>query len=314
MPLDAHTQDLLDRMRESGPPPLETLSLREARELAAARFQDGAGPTAPAFTVVNRTVPGPGGPIPVRLYYPDKPGPHPIVIYFHGGGWVLCGLDTHDNTCRRMVDPVGCMVMNVDYRLAPEHPFPAAVEDAFAAVQWVAEHGADIGADPSRIAVAGDSAGGNLAAVCCLLAREAGGPAISFQLLVVPVTEFLPDNASYRDNADGYYLTRSFMQWFFEMYRPDPQDWRAFPSLAASLEGLPPALVLTAEFDPLRDEGEGYARRLEQAGVPATIRRFEGTIHQFFVMPEFLPQGYDAMTLAVEHLRRAFEKKTVAAR
>jgi acetyl esterase len=212
------------------------------------------------------------------------------------------------------VDSAGCMVMSVDYRLAPEHPFPAAVEDAFAAVRWVAGNAEEIAADPSRIAVAGDSAGGNLATVVCLLAREVGSPKIVFQLLVVPVTEYLPDNASYRENGDGYYLTRGFMEWFFELYKPDPTDWRAFPATAASLAGLPPALVLTAEFDPLRDEGEAYAGRLEAAGVPVTLHRFNGTIHQFFVMSEFLPQGKDPMVLAAEHLRLAFERAYATAR
>jgi len=172
----------------------------------------------------------------------------------------------------------------------------------------------EIAADASRIAVAGDSAGGNLATVTCLLARDAGGPKIALQLLVVPVTEYLPDNASYRENGDGYYLTRGFMEWFFELYKPDPTDWRAFPAVALSLAGLPPALVLTAEFDPLRDEGEAYAQRLEAEGVPVTLRRFNETIHQFFVMSEFLPQGKDAMVLAAEHLRAVFDRAYATAR
>ena len=309
MPLDENARRLLERMLADGSPPSGDMPVEQARLNSAGRFENTDGPPQPVRLVVNTSCPGPGGEIPLRLYYPDDAGPLPVCVFFHGGGWVLCSLDSHDTTCRRLVNATGCLVVSVDYRLAPEHPFPAAVEDAFAATKWVAEHAGSMCADPARIAVAGDSAGGNLAAVVSLLARDAGAPKLVFQLLIVPVTEHLPDNSSYRECGADYYLTRGFMAWFFSHYLPreqDRRDWRALPSLAPSLAGLPPALVLTAECDPLREEGEAYARRLAAEGVPVTLRRFDGTLHQFFVMSEALPQGKEAMQLAAAHLKQQF--------
>jgi acetyl esterase len=315
MPLDLHARQLIERFTDPAAPPVEELPLEEVRSNVLARFTDTDGAPQAVRRVVNTTCPGPAGDIPLRLYYPEAEGVLPATIYFHGGGWVVCNLESHDTTCRRLANAAGCLVVSVDYRLAPEQPFPAAVDDSYAATMWVARNSASLGADAGRIAVAGDSAGGNLATVVALLSRDAGGPKLVFQLLVVPVTEYLPENASYRENGEGYFLTRNFMAWFFSHYlkrEEDKRDWRAFPSLAGSLAGLPPALVLTAEYDPLRDEGEAYARQLSAAGVSVQQHRFEGTIHQFFVMSEALPQGRTAMKLAAGCLRRAFQQETAA--
>lgn len=309
MPLDEHARRVIERFTAAGATPFDELTVEEARRNSVERFRDTDGPPEPVARVEERRSPGPAGAIPLRLYYPEAPGPLPVTLYFHGGGWVLCNLDTHDTVCRRLANAAQCLVVSVDYRLAPEHPFPAAVEDSWAATQWVAANAGTLGGDPTRVAVAGDSAGGNLATVVALLARDAGRPKLAFQLLVAPVIDYLPDNPSYRDNGEGFLLTRAFMAWFFRHYlqrRQDTQDWRAVPALAPSVAGLPPAMVLTAEYDPLRDEGEAWARRLAAAGVPTTHRRFEGTIHQFFSMSQALPQGREAMALAAAALREGF--------
>jgi acetyl esterase len=246
--------------------------------------------------VEDREIPGPAGPIPVRIYWPlGATGTLPLITYFHGGGWVICDLDSHDGSCRALANETGSVVVSVDYRLAPEHRFPAPAEDSYAAMVWAAEHAAELGADASRHAVAGDSAGGNLAAVVALMARDRNGPALRFQLLVYPVTDVSPGrdrHGSQTDNATGYFLTTSGMDWFRGQYLPEGEDGShpyASPFMADDLSNLPPAFVVTAEFDPLRDEGEAYGAKLAAAGVPVEVLRADGMFHGFFGMGELIP-------------------------
>jgi len=232
----------------------------------------------------------------------------PGIVYFHGGGWVIGDLDTHDVQCRQLTAEAGITVVAVDYRLAPEHKFPAAVDDAWAATRWVAAHGSELGLDARRLAVAGDSAGGNLAAVVALLAREAGAPAIALQVLVYPVTDVSAESQSYRDFAEGYLLTRESMRWFTNHYlksASDADDWRASPLRAQSLAGLPPALVVTAGFDPLRDEGAAYAARLTDAGVRVDYVSYGGMIHGFMPMGRLIDTGNRAISHVAASLRQA---------
>jgi len=269
-------------------------------------------PTPPEIGAVrNITADGPGGPIPLRVYRPagaTAGTPLPALVYFHGGGWVIGDLDTHDVQCRQLTAEAGITVVAVDYRLAPEHKFPAAVDDAWAATRWVAEHGSELGVDARRLAVAGDSAGGNLAAVVALLARDAGAPAIALQVLVYPVTDIGAETRSYRDFADGYLLTRESMRWFTNHYVKSPseaQDWRVSPLRAASLAGLPPALVITAGFDPLRDEGAAYAARLTDAGGLVDYVCYGGMIHGFMPMGRLIDTGNRAISHVAASLRQA---------
>ena len=220
----------------------------------------------------------------------------PTIVFFHGGGFVLGDLDTHDNQCRALCREAEAVVLSVDYRLAPEHPFPAAPEDCFAATRWAAEHVDELGGDAGRIAVAGDSAGGNLAAVTALMARDAGGPALAAQLLIYPGTDFVGGYPSETENAEGFFLTRADMEWFREQYvaGADPTDPRLSPVHAPDLAGLPPAVVVTAEFDPLRDQGDAYARALEEAGVHVIKRSYGGLIHGFFDLGALSPACAEA--------------------
>jgi len=310
MSLDPQARALLDQANAMGMPPLHTMSVPEARASLAAMASLQGEPQSVA-KIVNRQAPGPAGDVPVRLYTPAGQAPFPALVYYHGGGWVLGGLDTHDGVCRQMASSAGCLVLSVDYRLAPEHKFPAAAEDAYAALQWVATNADGLGVDPARIAIGGDSAGGNLAAVVALMARDRGTPAVAFQLLVYPVTDSACDTASYRDNADGYFLTKDAMLWFWNHYTRDAADRRnpyAAPLKAQDLRGLPPALVMTAEFDPLRDEGEAYAARLREAGVPVQLTRYHGMIHGFFGMSALLDQAKEAIQEATTALRTAFKR------
>ena len=305
MPVHPQTQALLDELAKAGDFDLTTLPPAAMRDVY--RQMSLAQSEIPVGAVADRTIPGPNGPIPIRVYTPGS-ATGAAIVYYHGGGWVIGGLDTHDPTCRALANAAGTTVISVDYRLAPEHKYPAAAEDCYAALRWVAEYGREIGIDPSRLAVAGDSAGGNLAAVTALLARERRGPALRFQLLIYPVTDRRFDTPSYRDNAEGYFLTTKQMQWFWNHYleRADQGDEAsASPMRAKDLAGLPPALVITAEYDPLRDEGEAYAARLREAGVPAELVRYDGQIHGFFAMFEALDDGRKAIDHAGAALRRA---------
>lgn len=310
MALDPKVKAVLDMLAAAGAPPLNTLAPEEARRLMKAGRLMPSQPD-PVARVEDRTIPGPAGEIPVRVYTPAGSPPFPLVVFFHGGGWVICDLDTHDPVCRALANAAGAVVMSVDYRLAPEHRFPAAAEDAYAAVCWAGAHAAELGGDATRLAVAGDSAGGNLATVAALMVRDRGGPPLRFQALVYPVTDCNFETPSYRENAEGYMLTRDAMRWFWSHYAPGEADAAspyASPLRAPDLRGLPPALVITAEFDPLRDEGEAYARRLQEAGVPAVLTRYDGVIHGFFTMLDILDQARQAVDQVGAALRRAFSE------
>ncbi|HZR14591.1 MAG TPA: alpha/beta hydrolase [Acidimicrobiia bacterium] len=289
-------------------PCVENMEAAEARAMAKEMPPAVEEPEAVAV-VYDRTIPGPDGDVPVRVYRPVEGGdPLPVVVYFHGGGWVICDLDTHDGTCRALANGVNAVVVSVDYRLAPEHKFPAAAEDAYEVTSWVAAHADELGVEPSRLAVAGDSAGGNLAAVVALMARDRGGPAITFQLLVYPVTNHSFDTDSYRENADGYFLHRASMEWYWRQYLADERDGAnpyASPLRVEDARGLPPGMVITAEFDPLRDEGEAYGRKLAEAGVPFDVRRYDGVFHGFFSMVAFLDGAKQATADAHAALRDA---------
>jgi len=231
-----------------------------------------------------------------------------VLVFFHGGGWVIGDLETHDVLCRQITAEAGIEVVAVDYRLAPEHKFPAAVDDAWAATKWVVANAGKLGIDPKRVAVGGDSAGGNLAAVVALLARDAGGPAIALQVLLYPVTDFTTETGSYRECADGYLLTLDSMRWFFDHYLKSPAeagDWRASPLRAPSHAGLPPALIVTAGFDPLRDEGEAYAKKLRAAGVRVDYICYGGMVHGFVPMGRLIQAGNRAASHVATSLRDA---------
>lgn len=310
MPLDPEAQTLLDA--RSGGDDVDFFSLPHTLVRENFGQLPGGETQGPEVERVDMDeVPGPGGMIPVRIYTPPGTGkaPRPAIVYFHGGGFVLCNLDTHDSTCRELAIGTGSVVVSVDYRLAPEAKFPAAPEDCYAATQWTADQAERLGIDPSRLAVAGDSAGGNLAAVVSLMARDRGHPAICHQLLIYPVTDYAFETGSYRDNAQGYFLTTHMMRWFWHHYLPSEADGAnplASPLRAKDLAGLPPATVLTAEFDPLRDEGRAYAERLEQAGVVTHYTNYPGVFHGFFGMTAQLPRARTAVDEACQALRRAF--------
>ncbi|MBU6281526.1 alpha/beta hydrolase [bacterium] len=311
MPLDPKCRILLDVLSPPGARRLEESSVAEAREMMdrlAAMRAGGAVPSYPG-TIRDREIPGPHGPIPVRVYAPESTGPHPLLAYFHGGGWVLGSVSTADVACRALAAATGCVLVSVDYRLAPEHEFPVPLDDCTAAVRWLAEHAAEVDADPTRIAVGGDSAGGNLSAAVALRLRDEGGPRLAHQLLVYPVTDASFGTRSYRENGEGYFLTRAGMEWFWGHYLPGPEQAAnplASPLRAPDLRGLPPATVITAEFDPLRDEGEAYAERLREAGVPTRLTRYDGVIHGFFGMVDTLDQADEAIREAAAALRASF--------
>lgn len=286
MPLDPQVRAALDAQAALGIPAAYTLPVPEARRQTLEQHALLALRRVPVAAVADRTIPGPAGEIAMRIYTPEGPGPFPLLVFFHGGGWVICNLETHDPTCRALCAGAGVVVVSVDYRLAPEAKFPAPLDDCLAATRWAAASGAALGVDPARIAVGGDSAGGNLAAAVALRARDEGGPALRGQLLIYPVTDHHASGMpSYAENAEGYGLTRDGMVWFWDHYLNDATDAGnpyAAPLRAADLGGLPPALVITAEYDVLRDEGDRYAERLQEAGVPTTHLRYAGMIHGFF--------------------------------
>ena len=308
MPLDPQIKAVLEAMSALAMPSLSTVPLDVMRK--AFEEQRSARPEGDSVAkVIDRQIPGPDGKLTVRVYSPFGAGPFPVLTYFHGGGFVLCDLDSHDSTCRGLTNAAQCVVVSVDYRLAPEAPFPAAPEDCYAATRWVAENAPELDGDPARHAVAGDSAGGNLAAVVALMARDRGGPALVHQLLIYPVTDHSFDTPSYLDNAEGYFLTREMMQWFWGHYLKSEADGMqalASPLRADDLSNLPSATVITAEFDPLRDEGEAYAARLEASGVPTELVRYEGMIHGFFGMTDTVDRAKEAVAQSGRALRRAF--------
>ena len=304
MPVNPQAQVVLDMMAATGFKLVgDPVAVREM--LALTPRPQGE----PVASVEDRTIPANGAQIPLRIYRPEGgPAVKPALVWFHGGGWVIGSLDGSDFGCRIMANASGCTVISVDYRLAPEYKFPTAVDDCLAVTKWVAENGPELGVDGARIAVGGDSAGGNLAAVVSQLARDGGGPAIAFQALVYPVTNYDFSTASYRDNAEGYLLERDSMEWFWGHYLRSDADGastKASPLRHTNLAGLPPAIVLTAEFDPLRDEGEAYAERMRAAGVPVEARRYDGQIHGFFANPA-IDDGSEAARHVGKAIARAF--------
>ena len=302
--LDPQARAVIDLVARSGRPAYHTLSPKDARQLFR-ETRPAATPTPPQIGSVRNVVTA-GGPvaIPLRVYRPAGVADAtrlPAYVYFHGGGWVIGDLETHDVLCRQLTAASGASVISVDYRLAPEHKFPAAAEDAWAATRWVVAHAAELGLDAGRLAVGGDSAGANLATVVALMARDAGGPAIKLQVLIYPVTDVMRETRSYADFAEGYMLTRDSMRWFIAHYlssRDAARDWRVSPLRAPSLAGLPPALIVTAGFDPLRDEGEIYANRLRDAGVMVDHVCYGGMVHGFLGMGKLL----DTAMRAVAHI------------
>ncbi len=298
---------LLDMMAELDLPALDTMPPEEARAFSDAMSAER--PPGPEVgEIVDGTLPGPSGDLTYRLYRPASPGPHPVVVYYHGGGWVLGSADSDDPLCRDLCARSDALIVSVDYRHAPEARFPAAVDDAFAALTWVAESAEELGGLPGQLAVAGWSAGGNLAAVVCQLARDAGGPAISGQLLLTPVTDADLDRASYRENGDGYVLTAALMRWFWDHYTDPSQrtDPRVAPLRADNLAGLPPAFIVTAEFDPLRDEGIAYADALADAGVPVRHLPARGHVHTSIAAVDLMLSGAPIRAQMAEGLRSFF--------
>lgn len=306
MPLSPQAEALLEQMKMTGFAYTPDLTVDRARAMLKA-MQAGRPAPEPVARVANLTIPGPGGELPIRIYSPRGSGPFPVLVFFHTGGWQVGDLDTQDSLCRRLTNLTPCIVLAVDYRLAPEHPFPAAPEDCYAATRWAATHATRFQGDAARIAVGGDSAGGNLAAVVALMARDRGGPQLALQLLICPATDFRLSSQSMEAYAEGYNVTRAQMTWTMNNYLPNAADRGhplASPLLAPHLSGLPPALIITAEYDPLRDDGEAYGRRLEEAGGQAVVSRYDGMIHGF--VDFFEEPGRQACAEIAETLRVAF--------
>jgi acetyl esterase len=304
--LDPQARALIDLMVEKGVPPTHTLTPAQAR----AFYRDRRGFTQPEPPAMAEVRDLRAGDVPLRLFRPVVTDQAlPVLLYLHGGGWTIGDLDTHDVLCRQLAREAGCAVVSVDYRMGPEHRFPAAVEDCVQAFGWVLSHAVDLNLDPRRIAVGGDSAGGNLAAALCLVQREAGQPLPGFQLLIYPATDMRAVAPSHTTNGQGYMLTNDSIAWYRGNYIADPADWadwRASPLLAASHAGLPPALVLTAGFDPLRDEGLQYANVLSAAGVSTQYVCFERQIHGFITMGRVIEEAHTAVGLCGAALRRAW--------
>jgi len=310
MTLDPQVRALLERAAQAGYPPVYTVSPAEARRMYRDTCRALALPAAEVAAVRDLSFPGPAGPVALRLYRPRgaHDGALPVVVYFHGGGFTIGDLDTHDGACRTLANFSRCAVLAVDYRLAPEHPFPGAFEDGVGAVRWTAAHAAGLGLDAARIAVAGDSAGGNLAAGTALALRGEG-PRIALQVLIYPGLDMRGALPSHAEFAHGYLLEREDILWFMGNYLRDQAqalDWRASPLLAEDHRGLPPACIVTAGFDPLRDEGAAYARRLGESGVPVTYECFEGMIHGFITMGGALAAANHALYRVGQALRLAF--------
>jgi acetyl esterase len=309
--MDVHPQirQALDALVKAGLPAIETLSPAEAREQINAMARARGGEPAPIARTEDRAVPGPASPIPVRVYWPNAAGTRPAILYFHGGGHVIGNLDTHDRIVRNLCAGAEAVIVSVDYRMGPEHKFPAAVDDAWAAVRWLSGGTSGLAIDPGRLAVCGDSAGANLAAVLSLLARDAGGPALRLQALIYPVVDYSLSTPSYERYANGYgVLTRAAMQWFRSHYLVTPvdaHDWRASPLKAASFTGVAPAIVITAECDVLHDEGARYADALRAAGVLVEYQDCAGMIHGFFGMAPDIDAAVAAQARVAAALRRA---------
>lgn len=302
---------LLKLVEQSGAPPVHLLAPVEARQMYRDR-RFFSQPDPPEVALMrDLEAEGPAGPIPLRLYRPLGSSPDqalPVLVYYHGGGFVIGDLDTHDVLCRELANESGCAVVSVDYRLAPEHPYPAAVIDCMAATRWIYANAASLGLDAGRLAVGGDSAGGNLAAVVCLLARDDGDLPIRFQLLIYPGTEMRSTAQSHQTNGQGYLLTRDTIDYFHGHYIADPEqdfEWQASPFLRDDLAGLPPAFIMSAGYDPLRDDALAYSQRLSEAGNRVTHICFERQIHGFITMGKVIDEANTAVRLCADEVRRA---------
>jgi acetyl esterase len=305
--LDPQTANLLDELKALCVPSFSDLSVAGARKLHADVFKHEASDV-DLKAVQELRIPGNMDDVPIRIYRPYDDQPLPIVVFAHGGGWILGDLDNHDHVCRLLARESGCLLVSVDYRLAPEHPFPAALEDIFSVVKWVADRGDVIGGDPDRIAIAGDSSGGNLSAAVALMDRERGLRALSHQALIYPATDYAFDTDSYHENAEGYFLTREDMRFFWNHYltkRIDRHHPYASPLRAPDLSGLPSTTIVTAEFDPLRDDGAIYAEQLANADVSVEHRDYEGVIHGFFHLPEKIDAGRKCIKYVGKQLAEA---------
>jgi acetyl esterase len=300
---------ILATVAAAGIPPWHTLPPAEGREVYRRRAALFEGSKLAVDNVWDTTIPSDGGPLGIRVYRPDGPA-RPIFVYLHGGGWTLGDLDSHDAVCRRISVASDCVVVSLDYRLAPEHPYPAALDDTIAALHWVAEHGAEVGGDQTRLALGGDSAGGTLTAAAVMRLRDEGGPRVALQVLIYPATEASFEMLSFYENGVGYFLTTADVVWFWRNYLGgDPAtaaDPYACPGRARDLRDLPPAVVITGDFDPLRDDGDIYAHKLRAAGVPVVARRFPGMIHGFVALPVEIPAGRRAIQMIARATRRAW--------
>jgi len=309
MPLHPQVKKALEQMVAAGPP-LHHLPPVEARKAIEA-IRATTGEPERVAKVENRTFRGAAGNLPLRVYTPDGRGPFPVLVYFHGGGWVVGSIETVDASCRSLANLAGCIVVSADYRLAPEHKFPAATDDCYAATRWTALHAASFHGDPARIAVGGESAGANLAAVAALMAQERGSTPLVLQLLLYPVLDYSFERPSHRENGEGYFLTNDMMRWFWRQYLnsdTDGESHLASPVRAKYLQGVAPAAIYTAEFDPLRDEGAAYAAKLREAGVPVQYKCCEGLIHGFMGMAKVVEPAKRALEDAAATLRAAFTK------
>lgn len=313
MPLDPAIRPIVDLVNEGAAkaPPLAEQTVEERRE-AYRKLLAAVPPGPPIASIIDELIEGPGGELTLRIYQPEDPVG--IVAFLHGGGWTIGDLDTHDEPCREIARQAQATVVSVDYRLAPESPFPAALDDGLAALDWIDDHRADLAAPDAALVVCGDSAGANIAAALCLMARDRGGPQIVKQLLVYPAVDArMRDHDSLERNAEGYVLTRETMEWFRSNYlsSPDQQlDWRVSPILAPDLSGLPPALVITAEFDPLHDEGVAYVEALRAAGVTVDHSDYDGMVHIFFQLGPLIPAGADAVAEVAEAARQALAPRS----
>ncbi|WJV51039.1 alpha/beta hydrolase [Streptomyces flavofungini] len=291
MSLHPQAEAFLEQLARLRMPAFESVDVPTIRELMGGLRQAQGAPE-PITSITDTQVPGPAGKLPVRVYQPSaRPGPRPLMVFFHGGGWVAGDVELVDRPLRKLANASGAVVASVEYRRAPETQFPGPAEDAYAAIGALAERAEELGADPARLVVAGESAGGNLAAAACLMSRDRGGPAIAAQLLICPSLAPAADSpfASYRQYATGYLNTRAAMAHFWDLYLRSPQDRShpyAAPLLASEHTGLPPALILSAEYDPLRDEAAAYGQHLRTSGVPSTVRRYDGVLHVFFLLCE----------------------------
>jgi len=313
MTINPDAAKVVELIIASGRPPYPTIGHVAAREIFVASRAILQPDPSPVGEVRDLAATGPAGEIPLRLYRgqgTDASRPQPALIYYHGGGWVLGNLESHDGVCRDIANAALCTVISVDYRLAPEAKFPAAADDSIAAAQWIHDNADALGIDRNRLAVGGDSAGGNLSAVVALHARDNGGPKLKLQVLIYPSTDMSSVYPSYEEFAEQLPLTRTTMDWFVDLYLKsrarDAEDWRASPLHANSLAGLPPAYVITAAMDPLRDEGEEFARALMNAGVAVETKRFDGQIHGFLTMGRIIQDSQVAIADIATELRKAF--------